>query len=318
MIISPIIPIWLMGIICAILLVVFKSKNKYTFIRQIIIISLLFIINLRIMYISKNAKIQNLDLDIDVIFVIDTTLSMIAEDYNGNNTRLEGIKEICDYTINELQGAKFSLITFGNQARKVVPMIKDINIIKDSIESLDVEDANYATGSSLDMPKDILEETLKHSYEKDKSRKRIVFYISDGEITGENKKIQSFKNCKDYIDGGAVLGIGTSKGGKMLTTDWEGSKEYKKYFDEDTYEEKVGISKIDEDNLKQISKDMDIDYIQINTKKDITKKIDEILKKSNKALSDDKKSLYTDIYYIFIIPLLGMLVYEYINYRRKI
>ena len=39
MIISPIIPIWLIGIICVILLAVFKSKDKYTFIRQIIIIS---------------------------------------------------------------------------------------------------------------------------------------------------------------------------------------------------------------------------------------------------------------------------------------
>ena len=66
MIISPIIPIWLMGIICVILLAVFKSKDKYTFIRQIIIISLLFIINLRVMYMSKKSKVQKLDLDTDI------------------------------------------------------------------------------------------------------------------------------------------------------------------------------------------------------------------------------------------------------------
>ncbi len=318
MIISPIIPIWLMGIICIILLVIFRSKDKYTFIRQIIIISLLFIINLRFMYMSKKTKVQNLALDIDIILVIDTTVSMIAEDYNGKDTRLEGLQETCNYIAEELQGAKFSIITFGNQAKKTVPMTNDINIIKDTIDTISVEDANYATGSTLDLPKEILEETLETNYNKDKSRKRIVFYISDGEITDENKEIGSFKECREYIDNGAVLGFGTSEGGKMQITDWDGSKEYKTYFDEETFEEKTGISKIDEENLKQIANDMKIDYIHVEKEKDINKKVKEILKDANTELNDDKKSLYTDIYYIFVIPLLGMLVYEYINYRRKL
>ena len=64
-----------------------------------------------------------------------------------------------------------------------------------------------------------------------------VSRISDGEITGENKKMESFKDCSKYIDNGAVLGFGTSKGGKMQITDWDGSKEYKTYFDEETFEE---------------------------------------------------------------------------------
>ena len=63
---------------------------------------------------------------------------------------------------------------------------------------------------------------------------------------------------------------------------------------------------------------MKIDYIHVEKKKDINKKVKEILKDANTELNDDKKSLYTDIYYIFVIPLLGMLVYEYINYRRKL
>lgn len=318
MIISPIIPIWLMGILCVILLVILKSKDKYTFIRQIIIISLLFIINLRVMYLSKKSKVQNLALDTDIILVIDTTVSMLAEDYNGKDTRLEGVQEICDYITDELQGAKFSIITFGNYAQKAVPMTNDISIIKDTVDTMNVVDANYAKGSILDLPKELLEETLETNYNKDKSRKRIVFYISDGEITGENKKIESFKDCSKYIDNGAVLGFGTSEGGKMQITNWDGSKEYKTYFDENTYEEKTGISKIDEDNLKQIADDMKIDYIHIDREKDINKKVKEILKEANTELSDDKKSLYTDIYYIFVIPLLAMLVYEYINYRRKL
>ena len=55
MIVSPIIPIWLMGIICVILIIL-KSKNWKTFIRQIIIVILLFLINLRIMIHLKMQK----------------------------------------------------------------------------------------------------------------------------------------------------------------------------------------------------------------------------------------------------------------------
>lgn len=85
----------------------------------------------------------------------------------------------------------------------------------------------------------------------------------------------------------------------MLTTDWDGSKEYKKYYDEKTYEEKIGISKIDEKNLNQIADDMKIDYIHVNKKKDINKKIDEILKQANQELSDDKK-VCIQTYIIFL------------------
>lgn len=48
MIINPIIPIWLMAIIC-IALAIFKRKGKFAYIRQIIMIILLFMINLRMM-----------------------------------------------------------------------------------------------------------------------------------------------------------------------------------------------------------------------------------------------------------------------------
>lgn len=318
MIISPIIPIWLMGIICVVLLVMFRSKNKYTLIRQIIILSLLFIINLRFMYLSKNAKVQAENLDIDVIFVIDTTVSMLAEDYNGNTPRLDAIKENCNYMIDKLEGAKFSIITFNNNSQIVIPLTKDSNIAKEAITCISVVNNHYAQGTSLDTPLENLENTLKRAYEKDESRQRIVFYISDGEVMGENSEIGSFKSCKKYIDNGAVLGYGTSQGGKMKVEDYYGNKTYVTYTDEKTYETIDGVSKIDEDNLKQIAKDIGIDYIKIDKKKDINEKIEEIIEKANKEISDDKKSLYTDIYYLFMIPLIGMLAYEYINYRRKL
>ena len=81
-----------MGILCIILLIM-RRKNKYAYIRQILIVILLFVINLRIMIPSSDVKVQTNNFD--VLFVIDETISMLAEDYNGNNTRYEGVKEDC-------------------------------------------------------------------------------------------------------------------------------------------------------------------------------------------------------------------------------
>ena len=53
---------------------------------------------------------------------------------------------------------------------------------------------------------------------KGSSGKRILFFISDGEITSE-EKLSSFSSIKKYVDDGAVLGYGTSSGGKMKITD---------------------------------------------------------------------------------------------------
>ena len=47
MTINPIIPLWLMGIICIVLLF-FKRKGIFNYVRQIVIVALLFLINMRI------------------------------------------------------------------------------------------------------------------------------------------------------------------------------------------------------------------------------------------------------------------------------
>lgn len=44
----------------------------------------------------------------------------------------------------------------------------------------------------------------------------------------------------------------------------------------------------------------------------------EELKTSKFISSDEKSNSYTDIYYIFVIPLLLLLIFEFINYKRKL
>lgn len=314
MIINPIIPIWIMGIICILCIFLIKNKDKYVFIRRCVIVLLLFVINLRIMIYSPNEQVfQN---NLDVMFVIDNTISMLAEDYDGENTRLEGVKKDCSYIIDELAGARMSVITFHNDSQILMPYTKDTTSVLETINALKGMDELYARGSSLNTPMEDMKQLLESS-EKKENRNRIVFYISDGEITNDDT-LQSFSDLKPYIQNGAVLGYGTEQGGYMKVTD--------SYTNTSTYLEDTttrfpyekAVSKLDEDNLKSIASDLGISYIHMEQQSDINAKIQEIKNEQIKNVEGEDKSSYVDIYYIFAIPLVILLMYELIYYKRKL
>lgn len=317
MIFSPIIPIWIMIIVCVILIIVIL-KNKSNLIRRLVIIALLFIINLRIMI--PSSKGEGFTNNIDVLFVIDNTISMIAEDYNKNKPRFDGVKEDCKYIIDELAGAKFSVITFNDTSQILIPYTRDVNMVVDTIEMIKVTDSYYARGSDINIALDDMSKILKSSKE---GRTSIVFFISDGEITND-KKLKSFSNVKKYIDNGAVLGYGTQDGGYMKNKSIYYDEEFDKEYIEDKTDMSVypypkAVSKIDEDNLKQISNDMKIDYINMSKQSNIKSKIKEIKKEIFNAKDiEDLNNGSIDIYFIFSFVLLLLLIFEFINYKKKL
>ena len=306
----PIIPIWIMLIICISLIIYIIIKKRDLL--QILIIILLFIINLRIMIPSNNSKtIKN---DLDILFVIDNTISMNALDYNGSKTRLSGVKEACNYIIDELNGSRFSVITFDNTSRIVTPYTYDANITREAISIMMPINELYAKGSSIDVSLDSIMYSLKNSKKKNDNN-RIIFFISDGENTSNNS-IKSFKSISKYISDGAVLGYGTKKGGYMKDESEYATNEYIMDYTGTNFGK--AISKIDEKNLKEIANDMDVDYIHVTNSNDINSKIKQIKNKTKSTLESNDKSSYDDIYYIFVIPLLILLFIEFDRFRRRI
>lgn len=314
MIINQVIPIWLMCIIClAIIVINVKEKNKLRFIRQILISFLLFLINLRIMVPSKNVDVINNNLD--VLIVIDSTISMIAEDYDKNTPRLSAVKADCNYIMDNLAGARFSVISFNNESQIKIPFTFDQNAASNAIDTIEVMESLYSKGSSLNIPLKDMRNCLESSIKND-NRKRVVFFISDGEITNE-EKLDSYIELKKYVDDGAVLGYGTSIGGYMK--DANSYSDISSYLKDTTsYPYSNAVSKIDENNLKSIANDLNISYVHMEKQSNIDKKLKEIINNSNANNLNSKKSSYTDIYYIFVIPLCLLLFYECIYFKRRI
>lgn len=310
MIINPIIPIWCMLIICAVI-VLLSLKDKVNLIKSIIVAILLFLINIRFMIPAKNQdKISN---DIDVLFVIDETVSMIAEDYDGNTPRLEAVKKDCKYIIDNLAGARFALITFDNSSQLMMPFSTDQNATSNAISALKEADILYARGSSLNVPLKDMKTCLENVSQKS-DRRKVVFFITDGEMNVD-EKLNSYSSISKYIDNGAVLGYGTSSGGRMKDNSKYAIDTYLK--DDGSYPPPDALSKIDEKNLKKIASDMNIEYIHMDKQKNIDKKLKDI--KTNTAIrSVSKSSASTDIYYIFVIMLCIVMSYELIVLKRRI
>ena len=306
----PIIPIWLITIICISLIIyIILSKRNYI---HIAIIIILFIINLRIMIPSNNdKKVSN---NLNVLFVIDNTISMNALDYNGSSKRLDGVKDDCKYIIDNLIGARFSVITSDNNSKIMIPFTYDSNITYESIEIISPINELYAKGTSLNTPFDNMLKVLQNN--DNSNRINVVFFISDGEIT-DSSKLRSFKKLSKYIDNGAVLGYGTTDGGYMKTNyQYSENNDYIKDYSSNSFQN--AVSKIDEKNLKKISSDLNIDYIHMDKHRNIYNKINRIKKFADSGLIKSNKSSDDDIYFIFVLPLIILLYYDFYKFRRNI
>lgn len=312
MIINPILPLWLITTISIILFIfIFKYTNKKLRIYKIIIIILLFLINLRVMYKTNNST--TLSNDLDIIFVVDSTISMNAEDY-PNSTRLIEAKKDINHIIDYFNGARFSIINFNNNSKILVPFTSDSNMIKNSIEAISPLYEYYAHGSSLNTPKKDIIKLLENSNKED-NKIKILFFISDGEIT-DDSKLESYKKVSDLVYNGAILGYGTTKGGYMQTTDYFGESKY--VIDRSDYKYNKAISKFNENNLKQIAKDTNLDYIYMNSQNNIDTKLKDIKSLTKNKTDKNDKYSYGDTYYFLIIPIFIILILNYKKYKEVI
>jgi len=302
----------------SIIMIVIIILNKKNIINRIIIILLILVISQRPML--KNQEDITFSLDLDVLFVIDNTVSMKADDVN-KQTRLEAVKKDCISIMEKYAGANFAVITFGNIAEVRYPFTSDMGIIKDVINRIKVIDPAYATGSVLELPYDFMKMFLESSKSKD-NHQRIVFFMGDGEITQEDDKtkLAKYADLQELIDSGAVLGYGTSEGTKIKIEESVALKHVTDsngyLLDSTTNPPSIAISKINENTLKALATNLDLDYYHMSDFSILSDKLDNI---KGEALEneEEKEKINKDIYYYFSGALVVLLLFELYYYRRN-
>lgn len=285
-----------------------KKPERYLWLQRFVVIVLIILISLRPSLPGASRSAGNTLLD--VYFAIDTTSSMTAEDYNGSQQRIEGVKQDIKDITKELAGARFSVITFTRNTYQQLPLTSDTSMVRASADTLTPQHAYYGIGSSIDQPIDDLKEELERIKKDNPERGRLIFYLGDGEQTVD-KKPDSFESIRPLISGGAVLGYGSTEGGKMQIPRTSDTSPIYYVIDteSDEFPSPSALSKLDEENLKTIASQLDIQYLHRTKPGDIqqiTKDID--IGKIVKGSHDSET--YDDLYWIVVIPLVMLLGYE--------
>lgn len=238
--------------------------------------------------------------NLDVVFVVDTTASMGAEDYRSKDTRTTGVKDDMLKLQSRLRGATITVVTFDSSATVHQPFSADSQTFAASVEVLKQEIDRTSKGTAIDRPIDIVTQQLKNSQAVHPERSRMLFYFGDGEQT-DDAETRSFSELTKYLNGGAVLGYGTSKGAKIRRyTGLESNTRsfYINTIDPSTKQLSPAISKQDKDALTIIARDLKIPYFDRNNGGAMDKVFDE----SRAPLLIDrgrKVTHYLNLYWLF-------------------
>lgn len=199
---------------------------------------------------------QTLATDTDIVLVVDTTASIVAEDWDEGSPRLDGVRADVRELVAEYPGARFALITSDASAQLRMPLTTDTTALVGSLDVLRPEVTSRSRGSSIGVAANLLRDTLRSAAEASPDRSRMVFTFGDGEQTTGTPP-EPFSESARYVDGGAVFGYGTAEGGPMRVTSGGvsgGEGEYIQYQGTDA------LSVIDENNLKAMAQQLGVEY----------------------------------------------------------
>lgn len=261
MIFQPVLNVFLLALLCApvaalavIALTKAKGRDKALWAMRLVMLLACFFMFLRPGI--PGGATETLATDTDIVLVVDTTASIVAEDWNGDEPRLDGVRADVQTIVDEYPGARFALITFDASADLRMPLTTDTTALVSSLEVLRPEVTSQSRGSSIGIANQLLTDTLSNAAEASPDRSRMVFYFGDGEQTVTTAP-EPFDGSEKFTDAGAVLGYGTAEGGPMKLTTGGVDGSSSEYIE---YQGQNALSVIDEANLEAIAADLGVQY----------------------------------------------------------
>lgn len=201
--------------------------------------------------------------DVNVFFVVDTSSSIVAEDYGDAAPRLDGVRLDIMAIAGELPGARFSLLTFDSSAVVRMPLTTDTTALDTAVAVLRPQVTAFSKGSSVTAAGKLLSERLQAAQDSHPERPRLVYYLGDGEQTSAAAP-ETIKLDGGLVNGGAVLGYGTAGGGRMKENAGQrsGADGGAGYIQDRTSGSgRDALSVIDEDRLQGIAGQLGVPYV---------------------------------------------------------
>ena len=185
-----------------------KSLFKPTLKFVLVVLGLTFII-LALVNPKMGTKMEKVKRQgIDIVFAIDVSKSMLAEDVAPN--RLEKSKQIVSQLINQLGSDRIGIIAYSGSAFPVLPMTSDYAVAKMFLQTMNPGMIS-SQGTSIDQAIDLAANNFFDK--KDKTNKLLVI-ISDGEDHSDNAQ-NAAEDAQKLGLKIITVGVGTEIGGPI-------------------------------------------------------------------------------------------------------
>ncbi len=244
----------------------------------------------------------------DVVFVLDVSKSMLAEDLAPN--RLERAKLAITDCLETLEGDRVGLIAFAGTAAVKCPLTQDYGFFRTMVEDISVNSINRG-GTLIG---DALRRALDEVFDEQEKQFKDVVLITDGE-DHDSFPVQAAEEAGQKGIRLLAIGLGDeTQGQRIPVTDENGQKTFLKYQGQEVW------SKLDADTLRQmVEKTPGGKYLNVATGSFDLGKIyqDLIASAEKKDLESQTVTLYEEKYQIFAALAFALLCVERMVSERK-
>ncbi|MCM8787567.1 MAG: VWA domain-containing protein [Candidatus Omnitrophica bacterium] len=284
----------------------FLKINKSTFkclfyknlwiLRLIVLILLIFgLVRFRLPNQQTKIKTEG----IDIVLVLDTSTSMLAEDFKIGNrrlNRLDVVKEVVEDFIKARKNDRISIVAFALKAYTVCPLTLDHKWLLENLKRIKiglVEDGT-AIGSAIMVALKRLENSIAKS--------KIIILLTDGiNNAGSISPSLAAEVAKTLKVKIYTIGVGTKSMAPYPVKDFFGNTVY----------QLIKID-VDEDTLIDIASKTEGKFFRAQDTKSLKEIYSEIDKLEKSPFEEKDYTEYNELFFVFVLPALAILILEII------
>lgn len=288
-----------------------RKKRNIKFILEILAVTFI-IISLARPQLGETTEQIKME-GIEIIFALDISNSMLAEDLKPN--RLDVAKNIINKLLDRISGYKVGLIGFAGSAALMSPLTTDYSAIKMFLESINTNSISNQGTNFGAVIQNAMESFKRGGAEQDDLTKvsRVIVFISDGEDHDD----KTLKEAKSLVDKGVrifAIGAGTAQGAPIpLRDDFGQLKGYKK-----DKNGQIVMSKVNTDFLRQLAAEGKGGYYNASFTGDEVRQLETDLGKLEKSeFESDFMKKYDERFQIPLFIAFVLLIIEMTMTERK-
>lgn len=246
----------------------------------------------------------------DVVILLDTSKSMLAEDVTPN--RLERSKIAISDLLEVLKGDRIAILTFAGVATVKCPLTQDYAFVRMALADISTESTSRG-GTQLG---DAIRKACEEVFDKQSREFKDLILITDGE-DHDSFPVQAAQKAAE--DGVRIIAIGLgddATGSRIPITGPDGQKTFLKYQGQEVW------SKLDSDTLREVAYATEGGkYLSVSpgTTLDLGRIYEDLIASAQgRELESMTMMKYDEKFQVFVALAIGLLVCEVlIGERRK-